>query len=317
MIKIFAIEPEIMADPVNFDLLFRDFGSERGRWIAELPSKWRKKVIMLIYKSPAGTIPPVKRNAMADKIRKYNDRFQSVEVSWDNAKDWLENAIDHHRRNIIDAVISKVAVPEQDSVLGVEECQSDSADCDYSVKLNRRVERKPEELFDAIATATQYCTELHLVDQYFECDGVNKASYVKFLELLFEQQRNRSAPVRDIFFHLKKPDSYDESRVRANYSAILQSILKTGERIILKFWEEHPGGDKIHDRYLYTERVMIDSRYGWGEGSETGHRTTLTLLDRAAAEEIRASYGGNANNSCPFPHVLGADCTIIISSSNN
>ena len=76
MIKVIAIEPELMADPDFFREYFKDFGTSKGRWIPLIPHNWKTIVSNLVKRNRS--LGPVKKNQIRDKIRgsgRYKERF--------------------------------------------------------------------------------------------------------------------------------------------------------------------------------------------------------------------------------------------------
>jgi hypothetical protein len=311
VIKVFGIEPEVMATPDFFREYFKDFGVEKGRWIGIYPSDWRRTVRNLIRGLSPSVIGPVKKNEMRDKIDapKYSDRFVVLtDAPWDVAKDWLENAEDRVFDKWLDAILSTSNPRGHTFVLVAGAFDPDSAP--YQVEVSLREVRDVEKLFLHVMPFIRHAKTIDIVDQYFKCDAPNKDSYIRFIELVVQQMRKSGRWSHEITFHLRKSDYYDAAVQRRGYTDMLQPILSPGEKIRLKFWEEFGNLELIHDRHLITDLGLMDSTYGWGDDPRGQTTTDLSLKSRTIYVARHSCFCGNGATACGLR--LSPDCVIEI-----
>lgn len=147
--------------------------------------------------------------------------------------------------------------------------------------------------------------EVVFVDPYF--GGLEELFFAVLFAMLTHLT---AAPVRvtRIEYHLAQKSLYlDHAEFARRLHRRLSRGLPAGLSIDFLLWEQRPGGEILHDRFVLTDLGGVDFSVGLDEG-ETGQTTHVSRLSRAAHEKIWRDYavGTAAFDLCHSCRITGA-----------
>lgn len=287
MIKIIAIQPEVMFSPTGIREYLKDFGTARGRWIPLVPNDWRTCVSQAIKERTDLSV--VEKNNLRDKIvhPRNRDKFLKVDGISEMAGGWHELVNDFLARKDFDGAI--VSSPDDSNPQFMVAHQFDPEAESYSVKTSGFLPRKPDELVTPIVPILRFAKELHVIDPYCFSAGSSTDSYARFFEGLLMACRKHNPKLKIVTLHRRCPESLDRENERKNYESWILPILKEGESFRVHYLEELPGGDNIHLRAVFTARALVTGHYGFG-GDAVYETTDVVLREHMDLLKIRGDY---------------------------
>jgi hypothetical protein len=313
MIKIFTIQPEVLAEPNFFREYFKDFGPDKGRWIGLFPSDWKRRVVNLIQGTPACVLPPGKKRELREKIQNphFRDRFVRIPETFIVATgpDWLHDAESLVATTITEGVMAAGNPRANEKVLVAGEFDPD---CDtYQAVTNQRVAKTPRALFQAVRSVVRVAREIDIVDPYVQSIGPAAISFAELLDLIFRDLRASGSICKKVAVHLKKPDLFRPAVQQRNFETLLSPILDGEEIVTVSFWELNDEADRNHDRHLITDAAAIMSSYGWAKEGGGNPTTDISPKKAETHRKLSACFCRQATNE--FGRLTG-DATITITS---
>lgn len=288
MIKIIAIQPEVMSTPEGIREYLKDFGTARGRWIPLVPQNWRTCVSQAIkQRTDLGVI---QRNKLRDKITnpRNQDKFLRIEECPEMHGDWIQVVDDFLARGAFDGAIVSSAVGLNPEYLIAHQFDPESEP--YLVETSKFVARKPDELVAPILPLLRFAKELHVIDVYCRSLGSSTRSYAAFFERLLIWCRNHNPDLKSITLHRRHEGLPDMAKERTNYESWILPILKEGESFHIHYLKKRDDGDGIHCRAVFTDCALVSGHYGYG-GVNAEHETTdIVLREHLDLLKIRSDY---------------------------
>ena len=114
---------------------------------------------------------------------------------------------------------------------------------------------------DAIKSMLSLCTWVKFIDPYFSaCKQGHKKSLKAFLTIL--KAERPVGPPRSIEIHTRG-DAATTEFITDSY----KPIIPTGLKVIIFQWQERPGGQKLHNRYILTDLGGISFQHGLDTGA--------------------------------------------------
>jgi len=279
MIKDIALDPELFCQWQHHKVLRHEFSVEKGRLIAGFPKKWKK---LVREKSEAleksGELSSVKadtiRNWLAVSPGHEDQRFFASAGVYDWGKAWHLNAEDQAAS--FAAVLSHREIEMPNAVL---------ADDDLNYLQDQRlmgvtqvtVQRRKKPLIDCIWPLLRISSQIRIIEPNF---NPNRPRFRDTLEELLDRLHREGSNVREVEIHVRNPDdqSHDEppNFTRQEMISKLTPLLRTGWRLKVLLWTK--GREKLHARYLITDRGGVKIDWGWDEGEYDTETTPLELL---------------------------------------
>jgi hypothetical protein len=296
MIREFAIQPEVMAKWGHFREIFDDLGVCQGRLAAVYPSDWMDRVRRLALTLS----PPVRAASISERMRQNPHRFVRTSRPFDKGRDWLTNAENHITEGGLAAVVAERNPRDRSRVLVAGEFSRGQPP--WHAPRQRKVTRDPAALADCAALLLASSDEIILVDPNFD------ATEPRFKDPLmtFLAPRPAEKPWRTCQFHTDRPadDKVLENRKR-NSERHLPEVVPAGTTLRLHFWSRKTGGERLHPRFVLTERGGLQFDFGLDKGDGPGDTTIVTLMDEGLWQAVRADY------SVPSPSFsISPDCIV-------
>jgi hypothetical protein len=302
MIKIIAIQPEVMSCPEGIREYLKDFGTGRGRWIPLVPTNWKSCVSQAIKRRT--DLPPIERNMLRDKIvnPRNADKFIKVEEIAEISGDWNDVVNDFLTRGAFDGAIVSSPVDLKPEFLVAHKFDPELAP--YSVTTSRFVARKPDDLVAPIVPILRFAKELHVIDIYCKSYGSSTKSYAAFFERLLVWCRNHNPNLKSITLHRRYEGLPDMTSERTNYESWILPILKEGESFRVHYLKKRYDGDGVHCRAVFTDCALVTGHYGYG-GVDSEHETTdVVLREHQDLLKMRSDYLDEQKRAFDLPITL-------------
>jgi len=296
VIKEFAVEPEALGTWESFRYIVEKFGIDQGRVISQFPKKWTSKVM-------AAMTEPSFRNQgrMTERLSELQRKGSTVLISFgrpfEPGDSWRNNVVREHQGRPFEAVISKekwsdfaVAIPADEADEKVFKPVREAA-----------ITRTAEALSAACAPLLQCSREYVLVDPYFRPRDLRCR---RPIEMMVREAIARDAAVTRLEIHTKfKKDDDTFNNFNSACEKGLPAIVPKGLVLKIFRWCELGSdggseGERLHARYLLTERGGIRSEGGWDEG-DPGQTTDLSLLTNDLWKRRWEQYRGGSSAFAP------------------
>ena len=280
MIHEFAIEPEVMATWEHFNVLWLDLGVERGRLLVEYPKNWRKRVHELVDTFSKPVRANAIRSRLSDPVLRRSKLVGACGRPFEGG-DWLKNALAQQSgEQPFRAIVTRQAGEKRPDVLVVDDFPRDEEP--WVVSSQCRCPRTAEALYAVVAVLLRHSSELILVDPHFAPDEP------RFVEP-FARMVGCKARWKRLELHVGLPRDYREEALRDKYERRLQTLIPAGTTLTVCLWPREKEKDKLHDRFVLTERGGVQFGHGLDEG-EPQETTVASLLDHELFQELREDY---------------------------
>jgi hypothetical protein len=302
MIKIIAIQPEVMSTPEGIREYLKDFGTARGRWIPLVPQNWRTCVSQAIkQRTDLGVIEKTK---LRDKITnpRNRDKFLKIDECPEINGDWFRVVEGFLACGAFDGAIVSSPVGSNAEYLVAHQFDPESEP--YSVETSKFVARQPDELVTPILPILRFAKELHVIDIYCRslCDSTK--SYAAFFERLLIWCRIHNPSLKSITLHRRYEGLPDMASERTNYESWILPILKEGESFRVRYLKKRHEGDGVHCRAVFTDCALATGHYGYG-GVKSEHETTdIVLREHQDLLKIRSDYLDEQKRAFDLPATL-------------
>jgi hypothetical protein len=273
----YALEPAVLSSWDRTRFFLDAFGPSKGRFLAEYPRHWKKRVIEEL------NCPAVERLRIVERLQQLDKHAFSPrgDAPYDGLRSWIQNAEAEHQRRPFRAIISMTPSSRPHVLDGAE---VDDRHTLWRVATGQLVAREPGAFVKAVDLLLRKSKRVSLVDPYFRADQEDKArALVAFCEAI-------GASVSIAVHCCDKDIGYDYSMREAEHT--LPRILPTGVKVDIHCWKERPGGRRLHNRYLITDVGGV--KFGDSiEHGGTGHEDHLSILDDESRMALWNDYVGS------------------------
>ena len=286
MIKEIAIDPELFCRWEHYLALRHEFAVEKGRLISGFPKKWKKLVREASeVMEREGTLASGKaeniRNWLAASPGTEDPRFMASACAYNWEKEWHLNAEDHATHFC--AVLSHRNIDVPNALLADED-RTYLLDHRFAGMPQMTVGRNKKALVDCVWPLVRVSKRLRIVEPNF---NPNRQRFLATLEELLDRLHSGGSSIREIELHVRNPDDCkrDEtpSFTRSELKHKVLPLLRTGYRITTFLWST--GREKLHPRYLLTDRGGVKIDWGWDEGELPSETTAVDLLSAVRWEQ--------------------------------
>jgi hypothetical protein len=276
MIYEYALEPEMVADwgdLQNHRFFIREFGLSKGRLVSRYPKTWARKV----WESFDGDSQMERKRLEELLIRLKETMVKRKECCWDNSKDgWLKNALDEHDRYPFRAILARNNPENLTQII----CEDDitTLPCqNWDTPHGIPVYRKAPEMAAAIEMMLSRCRWAKFIDPHISPGRPDYRSSLRaFLNILASERP--VGPPEAVEIHTREHDATVDFLIE-NY----ESIIPVGLTVTLFQWQEKPGGQRLHNRYILTNLGGVSFHHGLNTGGG-GEKDDITRLDREQYE---------------------------------
>ena len=267
MIFEYALEPEMVAawgDRNNHRFFLREFGPGQGRLVSRYPKRWARKV----WESFGGG-SDMDRKRLEELLARLQDTMiKRRDYVWDDAETWLDNALAEHNRHPFKAVLARNNPAYHPDIL----CEDDLPSPAWETPHGVTVKRKTTDMTAVIETMLGRCCWVKFIDPYFvKGKRGHKKSLQAFLKVLASDRP--VASLERIEIHTSG-DGATADFLRNFY----EDIIPKGLQITLFQWQEKPGGQRLHNRYILTDLGGVSFQHGLDTGA-VGETDDINRLD--------------------------------------
>lgn len=295
MIYEFAIDPRMLSRWLIYRDLVQDCGVEHGRLISDFPNRWKKMVWEAVMADPNHTPLDEQRieydlqHSVPNKLIPPNRRYDF------SSADWLAQAEREHTTKPFRAVVSNANPRGSKDVIVAEELDK-ANDARWMVKRDSSIERKPAAFATLAKPLFKISRQVRLVDPHFTPE---EPRFQTILGALLDVLAQVNPNIHHVELHLAQdPDR----EFIAECQAKLSPLVPRGMELHLVRWRQRPDGEKLHARYILTERGGIQVDVGLDAG-HPGEHTDVHLL----SEDLRRKHWSEfelqpkATNGDPLP----------------
>ena len=286
----YAVEPAAIGSSwETFLYIFEKFGFQKGRLISRFPRTWPRLVIEATAQSGIGDMA---RARIVEKLRQgRRTALVSTGREFDPALGgWIDNALASHAERPFRGIISDDDRAE-DGVISLAELDETHplmaapASCD--------VPRTALDLANACRLLCYSAREIDLVDPYFDL-GLGGEDYRTPLEQVMNALHLAGKEQVCIRIHYRAHDTRPTQRqILQDTGRWVNVTIPTGYELHLYAWEQRPGGEDLHDRFLLCDcgGMMVGAGFAASGAQENA---TFTLLDDAHAQELRSRFSNRS-----------------------
>jgi hypothetical protein len=277
MIYAYAIEPEAVVawtELNRYRLLVNQFGLGTPRVLLELPglSVWEELVLAAAAVLGITELEWKRLDDLLEHLRERRARRRSAR--FDEEMTWLENAEVEHGCRPFGAYIVARGNPRKSKAVILDEHLGDPGDARWDKPVGITSERNPLALAEAVAAMLQNADKIHFVDRHF---GPENLRHRRIMEAYLEtMMAGRTTSPSKVALHCeeKSPKAFFETEAKKMARGI-----PVGAVLEFYRWEERPGGEKFHNRYLLTDIGGVTFGTGHEEG-EPGESEDINIMGR-------------------------------------
>lgn len=268
----YALDPQVVStwgERDNYRFFKREFEFGRGRLVSRYPKKWIKKVWE--HAKPKSDIEQKRLEILLKGLGEI--MVKRVNPQWDGSgSDWLKNALVEHKRFPFHAILAQEnhrgpQVITEDEVVDQHEL--------WDLPHDMPVKREANEMARAISGLLTYSKWIKFIDPYIsKAKREYKRSISAFLKILAGQRP--VGPPFSVELHAK-PCGVSKDFLCDFYSKIIPPDLK----VTLFLWNEKPGGQKFHNRYILGDIGGV----AFGHGLDEGRGCEMDYLTRLGEEQ--------------------------------
>jgi len=256
-------------------VLRSQFGTDKGRLIADFPKKWKRMLAEAIDTLEAsGRLQPIRAQTVRNWITLFTGQGQPdlrfVRRPWpyDGEKSWRSNA--EEQADKFDVLLSHRELGSSNAVLADPEHRY-LDDARFTATIQMRVRRERNALIDCVWPLIRASSgPIKIVEPNF--NPVEQRFMKPFVELL---DRLETTSIREVELHVLRPNAFSPHSLR-NYRTHIDQELRSGYQVKVFFWGHKV--EQLHDRYLLTNRGGIELSFGWDEGRLPNETTVAKLL---------------------------------------
>lgn len=288
----FAIDPNIFTTWQTYSYIVQDCGVQHGRLIADFPNSWRKMVLAVAAQNLAGKpetnleytrIEYKLQHEMADKLVVRHGAYNHQN------NDWLAQAEKEHVRQPFRAIVSSANPRSVPRVLKVSFLDKEG-DPHWRVDPYLHVDREALALANPPRTLFGISKKVKFVDPHF---GLELPRFRGSLNAFLAAIRAMNPSLVEVEYHCQKKSTAEFFQNQINNPPTPQSLnVPRGIRLRFVRWKQMSGGDKIHPRYILTDRGGLAYEVGLDVGN-AGEKTKIYRMSEKEREETWRQYDTN------------------------
>jgi len=278
MLHEFAVEPRLLTNWKDFRYFVEKFGVPHGRLISRYPKKWKR----MVFESLA-ECGEIERKRIEERLARLDDRMMNSSRIYNPERGWLENSETSHGLRPFRAILAKGNPRNQAFVLDGDAL--DETHPLWKVPRSLVVPRRAADMTACVSLLLQLCDAVILVDPHFR---PQERRFTRPLEaFLAAACRPDGAFPAKIEIHLTT--DWDHLQFQEKCQQRLPRVIPTGVQICVRVLEERDGGEKLHNRYILTDRGGVKFNIGLDDG-DPGQTDDVDLLDELQYQLRWAQY---------------------------
>ena len=266
MLREYALDPNLLTNWRDFRYFFEKFGVSNGRLISRFPRNWKGMV-----KEAIKNCNDIEYLKIISCLEEINDKLCRRNHEWNEAMAWLSNAELEHALRPFYAILAAENPHNHSFVLIGDDVDERNELWKPTTELP--VPRNADKMADAVSLLLQQSRTIAFIDPHFSPQaGRFRRPLKSFLKVAI---MNRTQVIDSVSYYLeaKSPQEYFEEQCHKYLSAVIPETL-TVNFIRL---DNKPGSEKLHDRFVITERGGFGFTGGLDDGY-IGQHTTIKIL---------------------------------------
>jgi len=286
MLHEFALEPAVLSTWDNFRYFIDRVGVEHGRLIAQFPKRWKR----LVYEAMSEFRGTKRMAVVEERLRRLDPAIARSRRPYDASREWLDNAeTQHNGENPFQAIVARTNPRNHEAVLIAEEVSDDTPR--WAVLREQKVPRRAADLAAAASRLITSSREILLVDPHF---NPWEARWRQAFEAICAVIASATQSPTRIELHVTawKPSGmpkWDVDEFCRECTRRLRTAVPVGLGLRIAIWKQKAGGERIHARYILTERGGIRFEGGLDPGND-GETTDASLLTQQLYDARWADY---------------------------
>lgn len=282
MFKEVAIDPAaVAASYLQFNHIIDRFGIPEGRLIASFPNHWKRLVYQSARAAHAGAPGPLELTRIEERLRRLpNSAFVSRQRSGDGCDaNWVESAIQEHRRLPFDGVVSCNPVNEPGFVVPAD--VSNEHPC-FTPNRQWHVPRSAKQMSICCKPVLANSRHIKLIDPHFKPWRPKfSRPFLAFLDQV------RPAITVDLF----RCHECDPGEVSDSLRRLLNDRPRQGSKLRLFIRQK----SEMHNRFVLGDCGGLSFQVGLDEDDSGGDRPhdIVTVLQTEVWHREWESYGGD------------------------
>lgn len=284
MIKEFALEPEVLAEPGNIRYFLEQFDIHKGRLIAEYPKRWASEV----YRLAVRELRPMELKRFQVHLEKLDQKLipHDSRRAFDRENlTWLQNAEGVQTAGVasFDGIVARQNPRSHADVLIADNV--DESQDSWVVPRQICAARTTADCVAAASRILDLSREIIFVDPYFDATDSRWKRMLKALVVHAANSGLKKSRIElQCCIHPKASlhfwqDCRDE----------LPSWIPVGIELVVRRWQARRGGERFHRRYLLTERGGLAFEGGLDEG-HANETTDIYLLEETLRQQRWPQY---------------------------
>ena len=273
MIHEYAVDPNSLSSFNEIWQALEQFGVAHGRVIVQCPKKWWQTVKDNLDDAER-KLRPAEYKALEERCFRLKEARKIIcrrTLKFDGDKPFVEALAAEHAERPFRAVLQ--LDPVKGSPIPVlSRFDLHDGNALWKVRCSQPVPRTADALAVIVAPLLSISEDLLLVDPYFASKPQEYQSLVKMLR--DAHVSGKSFKRVEVHTNTKGEPRFILDKARTH----ILPLLPNGIEIKVFRWAERDGGERLHDRFVLTDRGGIASSYGWDTG-ESGQTTEVSLMD--------------------------------------
>ncbi len=273
MIHEYAVDPKSLSSFNEIWQALEQFGVAHGRMLVQCPKRWWA-IVKENLEHAEGTLAPAEYKALEERCFRLKEARKIIfrkNLKYDGEKPFVEALAAEHAERPFRAVL------QLDPVAGspvpvLSRFDLHDGNALWKVRNSQSVPRTADALSAIVAPLLRISEDFLYVDPYFASKPQEYQSLVKMLQ--DAHAAGKSLQRVEVHTSTKGTAGFILDKARTS----IVPRLPKGIEIKVFQWRERDGGERLHDRFVLTNRGGIASSYGWDTG-ESGQTTEVSLMD--------------------------------------
>lgn len=268
MIHEFAVDPALLNNWERFRYLTENFGVCHGRLISRFPKRWKA----MVYDGLNG-VGDMERKKIEFCLQRINEKMQVHSAPWDNAKCWLQNAENEHKRQPFHAIVAGENPRNHDQVLAYDDLSEHTPL--WAVQREKVISRDASSLAAAVSPILRIAKVVIFVDPHFDPYKPRAQNALEaFLKACRDGRIERAFPKVEFHTAYKAENTGFSDECQRQFPP----MIPLGMSLKVVRWQARNNGDGLHNRYILTDRGGVRLAWGLDEGSQA-QTDDISLLE--------------------------------------
>lgn len=312
MLHEYAVEPEALfgeKDNPQYQLVWQalgQFGIEHGRMVSCFPSDWEANIKELLRQMSDGLN---KKSIEARLVQlKRRQALMSAGRQVENSNQpWRTKA---HQQQEISPFHAIIQTDKKDSPEGVILTYLDLHEGNqlWKVLREKQIPRTAAAISECVMPLGRISTEMLFIDPYFNA----QKKYTSVLVECICASRKKEKRLKSVEVHtlIRKKTIWDKEAREVADRRRLNELRESAKKDILPqigsdvrlrfvFWNHSPKGERLHPRYVLTNKGGIRIDYGTSAGGD-GELTDIVLMTYDLYRKKWRDYGKEENEPAAF-----------------